>query len=49
MFVYRARRVGGELRAGDDARRARFFGAVDLPPLAFESTKSAVGAWAESG
>lgn len=43
MVVYGARVVGGELKAADDAAAARFFDPADLPPLAFESTRQALG------
>jgi len=43
MVVYRARVMGGALRAGDDAAAARFFDLSDLPPLAFEATRRALG------
>lgn len=33
--------TGGTLAAGDDARDARFFGAHELPPMAFPSTLAA--------
>ena len=36
--------VGGTLGAGDDAADAGFFGADELPPLAFDSTRAAVSA-----
>ena len=42
FLLYRAERVSGELRAGDDADAARFFARDELPPLAFASTFAAV-------
>ena len=38
LLVYRARMVGGALRAGDDADDAAFFERGALPPLAFQTT-----------
>jgi ADP-ribose pyrophosphatase YjhB (NUDIX family) len=38
FILYRANLVRGELRAGDDAEAARFFGPDELPELAFTST-----------
>lgn len=43
ILVYRARVVGGELRAGDDADLAQFFVRDHLPPLAFRATRQALG------
>ena len=45
FLLYRADVVGGELRAGDDAADARFFGRTGLPGLAFASTVDAVRRW----
>lgn len=42
FILYRARRVGGKLAAGDDAAEAAFFAPGDLPELAFISTQAAV-------
>ena len=42
FLLYRAERVSGEPRAGDDADEAAFFGRDELPPLAFASTFAAV-------
>ena len=42
FILYKARVVGGELRAGDDADRADFFALDALPELAFASTRDAV-------
>lgn len=43
LLLYRARRVGGELRAGDDAADARFF-PLDAPPrdIAFRAHEQAL-------
>ena len=37
LVLYRGRRTGGAVCAGDDAEDARFFPLDALPPLAFES------------
>lgn len=42
FILYRARRVGGRLVAGDDAADAAFFAPDELPELAFASTRAAV-------
>lgn len=42
FILYQARRVGGELAAGDDADDAQFFAPDELPELAFASTQMAV-------
>lgn len=42
FVLFAATVVGGRLRAGDDAADARFFGARDMPPLAFESTRAVI-------
>lgn len=38
FIIYRAERVNGQLKAGDDADDARFFDLHNLPDLAFNST-----------
>ena len=43
FLAFTATVVGGVLEAADDALEAGFFGVDDLPPLAFESTRSAAG------
>jgi 8-oxo-dGTP diphosphatase len=42
FLVYRARLIGGELRAADDADNAAWFPLNDLPELAFNSTKKII-------
>lgn len=42
LILYRGRVVGGTLQAGDDASEAEFFGAGELPELAFASTRHAI-------
>lgn len=48
VIVYRARIVGGELRAGDDADQVGFFAPEELPPLAFRATQIALDKWHDS-
>ncbi len=44
LLLYLGRRIGGELRAGDDAVDARFFSLNDLPePIAFKAHVQALG------
>lgn len=45
VIVYAAELLGGELVAQDDVDASGFFGLHDLPPLAFESTRSVIEAW----
>jgi len=42
FILYRGQRVGGVLRAGDDAREAAFFARDALPEIAFASTRHAL-------
>ncbi|MDX2138927.1 MAG: GNAT family N-acetyltransferase [Chloroflexota bacterium] len=42
MIFYRARPVGGELRAGDDASDARVFPLADMPTLPFRTHREAM-------
>ena len=43
LLLYTCRRVGGELRAGDDATEARFFPLDEpLPPIAFKAHEQAL-------
>jgi ADP-ribose pyrophosphatase YjhB (NUDIX family) len=47
-LTYRARATGGDLQAGDDAARARFFAPADLPPpeaIAFASHRRWLQHW----
>jgi ADP-ribose pyrophosphatase YjhB (NUDIX family) len=48
VILFRAVVEGGEMRAGDDADEAAFFGPHEVPPLAFEATKKAVDIWLRS-
>ncbi len=48
VVVYRARPVGGEPRAADDADGVDFFPLDDLPPLAFHATQMALDKWRDS-
>lgn len=49
LVLYRAERVGGEARPGDDVSEARWFGQDEVPwdKLAFESTAEYVRAWTQ--
>lgn len=49
FILYRARRTGGQLHAGDDADAAGFFALDQLPELAFASTRAAVAALLSKG
>jgi 8-oxo-dGTP diphosphatase len=43
FILYRAEIIGGQLIAGDDADQAGFFRRDQLPPLAFKTTRKALG------
>ena len=45
FILYRAQLFSGELKAGDDADEAGFFGPGKLPELAFASTRDAIRRW----
>jgi ADP-ribose pyrophosphatase YjhB (NUDIX family) len=45
FILYRAKLLGGQLRAGDDAGDAGFFGPDELPDVAFDSTRDAIMLW----
>jgi len=45
VVVYCARRVGGELQAGDDVDQVAFFAPGELPPLGFQATQIALAKW----
>ncbi len=47
MIFYRARPVGGELRAGDDASAVRVFAPHELPLLPFRTHREMVAQWLE--
>ncbi|NHZ72129.1 MAG: NUDIX domain-containing protein [Aquificales bacterium] len=42
FIMYRAKLLGGQLQAGDDAADAKFFALDNLPELAFASSRSAI-------
>jgi len=42
-IIYEVEIVGGKLCAGDDAEEAEFFAVNQLPPLAFQSHREALG------
>lgn len=45
LIVYHAEVAGGDLRPGDDAADARYFGPNQLPELAFPSTHTIIDRW----
>lgn len=45
MVFYRARPVGGELRAGDDADEARVFAPDEIPPIPFRTHREMLAQW----
>ena len=47
VIVYLAHVIGGDLRPGDDADSAAFFGPEALPELAFDATRRAAHRWRE--
>ena len=47
VIFYRARIVGGELAAGDDADEVGFFEPGDLPQLGFKATEQVLARWVE--
>ena len=49
FILYRAEVVSGDLKAGDDAEEASFFGRGELPELAFTSTHDAIDRWHSNG
>ncbi len=48
LVLFRGRRTGGALAAGDDAEEARFFPLDSLPPIAFEAHRKALREIAET-
>lgn len=46
LIIYQAEIESGELRPGDDAGQAAFFELEELPPLAFDSTRWILAAYA---
>ena len=42
LLIYRAETLSGQLKAGDDARKAAFFALNALPELAFNSTEEII-------
>lgn len=45
LIVYQAEVIGGDLRPGDDAADARYFGPDQMPDLAFPSTHAIIDRW----
>lgn len=45
VIFFRARIIGGELKADDDADQVGWFGPEELPEIAFEPTKVVLGRW----
>lgn len=48
MIFYRARPIGGQLRAGDDAADVRVFRPDELPPLPFRTHREMLAKWLAS-
>jgi ADP-ribose pyrophosphatase YjhB (NUDIX family) len=42
FILYQAQQLSGQIKAGDDAQAAAFFGPDELPELAFTSTHDAI-------
>ena len=42
ILYYEVEQIGGEIKAGDDAKDARFFPIADFPALAFESNEKVI-------
>lgn len=42
FIMYKARLLGGQIQAGDDADAAAFFAPENLPEIAFASTRAAI-------
>jgi ADP-ribose pyrophosphatase YjhB (NUDIX family) len=49
VIVYRAEIEAGDLHAYDDADAVDFFGPDELPPLAFQATRSVLERWRLNG
>lgn len=47
VLCYEVEQVGGEIKAGDDAKDARFFPITDFPELAFESNEKVIQKYQE--
>jgi 8-oxo-dGTP diphosphatase len=45
VLIFRSRIIGGTLCAGDDAEEVAWFSEYYLPPVAFDSARSAIDAW----
>jgi len=47
VLCYEVEQVGGGIKAGDDAKDARFFPIADFPELAFESNEKVIQKYQE--
>ena len=47
VLCYEVEQIGGEIKAGDDTKDARFFPMNNIPELAFEANEKAIREYQE--